>query len=323
MLNMLDILKRQTADGNVQAPIELLSQHRDMVTDVPFRETNQLFSELVTGRVGLPDVFYRIANVGVPLVSTEVAQWTEDCAKMELWAEVDTETLARSGNANQTLADEATGIIEAMAQGWTYRMIYGNASIDTEEFTGFAPRYSSLSAVNAQNIISAGSSSTDNMSVWYVEWGQNVTGIVPKGMPSGWKVGGWKEMDRQQSNVAGSETRLTVMNNKFEWYHGLVVRDWRAVKTIRNISRAGLEAGTTDLRKYMNRLSDIPSPRVGKPIIYMRSDCMGFLREQVEAKVGAGGGLTFDNVEGVPVYSWNGVPIHICDSLLDTEGTIS
>lgn len=322
-LTYLEIMKRQTADGKVPAPVELLSQTNAIVGDIPFKETNQLMSEMVVARVGLPDVYYRIANAGVQLTSSETAQWTVDCAKMEVWAEVDTEVLARSGDPMAVKADEASAMVMAMEQAFAYRLFYGNSSVDTEEFTGLSPQYSSTSAANGQNIVNAGGSGSDNMTVWMVYWGDTVHGIVPQGMPTGWKQSPWETITRQQVNTLGSETRYTVESTHFEWYHGLVVRDWRDVKCVRNISRAGLYAGTTDLRKFMNDLMDVPTSGAGTPVIYMRRDCLSFLREQVEAKVGTGGGLTFENVDGKPVTMWHGVPIRICDQLLDTEATVS
>lgn len=322
-LTYLDIVKRQDSTGKVPAPVELLSQTNAIVNDIPFRETNQQMSELVVARVGLPDVYYRIMNSGVQLSSSETAQWEVDCAKMEVWAEVDTEVLARAGQPEAIKADEASSMVMAMEQAFSYRLFYGNSSVDTEEFTGFSPQYSLSSAANGQNIILAGGDSNDNMSVWCIYWGDTVGGIVPQGMPTGWKQSPWEKITRQQVNTAGSETRYTVESTHFEWYHGLVVRDWRDVKCIRNIPRSGLYAGTTDLRKYMNDLMDIPTSGAGSPVIYMRRDCLSFLREQCESKVGNGGGLTFENIDGRPVTKWQGIPIRIVDQLLDTEGTFS
>ena len=37
----------------------------------------------------------------------------------------------------------------------------------------------------------------------------------------------------------------------------------------------------------------------------------------------SGGGLTFKNVDGVLEPSFRGIPVRICDSLLETEATVS
>lgn len=322
-LTYLEMRKAEMNDGSVPAPIELLSQKNDAVNDIPWKETNQQDSEFTLVRVGLPTVYYRIMNQGTQISSGEVAPFTVDCAKLEAWCEIDTEVLRKSGDPEGIKAIQSAGFIEKMSQTFAYNLFYSNSSIDTEQFTGFAPQYASLSATSGQNIINAGGSSTDNCSIWKISWGPTVTGIVPKGTYTGWKQSAWEKGVRQTNNTAGSESRMDVETMKLEWYHGLAVKDWRDCVRICNIARSALAGGTLDLTSLMDDMLDVPTSGLGRDVIYMRRDTLSVLRRECKSDVASGGGLTYDVVDGRPVTNWRGIPIRIVDQLLDTEATIS
>ncbi|MXF24183.1 major capsid protein, partial [Escherichia coli] len=81
---------------------------------------------------------------------------------------------------------EDRAFIEAMNQAMAQTLFYGDSSVNPQQFMGLSSRYSSLSAGNAQNIIDAGGTGTDNTSIWLVVWGENtVHGIFPKGQKAG------------------------------------------------------------------------------------------------------------------------------------------
>jgi len=327
-LTFLDLMKMQTAEGKVPPFVEMLAERNDIIKDIPFKETNQQFSDLAIIRTGLPDVYYRIMNQGVEVSSSTTAQVTEDCAKMEAWAEIDSENLKRSGDPGAVKTRELAAFAEKMSQTFAYKLFYGNSSVDAEEFTGLHARYSTISgAANGRNVISAlTGSASDNCSIWLVRWGENVTGLVPKGMPTGIQQHPWVERVKEVSNTAGSVSRHMVESAFLEWYHGLEVVDWRNVVRICNISRAALAAGTINMTELINDALDTPHGADGAPpVLYMRQDTMAFLRRERNEAVAAGGGVTYENVDGMgrqPIFG-GAARISICDALLDTEGYIS
>lgn len=326
-LTYLDIAKMQTADGTVPPFVEILNQRNDIVTDIGWKQTNQMYSDLAIIRTGLPSVYYRIMNQGVAISSSTTVQVTEDCAKMEAWAEVDQENLRRSGDPGAVKTRELAAFAESMRQTLASKLFYGNASVDPEEFTGLHPRYSAISgATNGHNIIDGGGDGSDNMSLWVIRWGENVTGLVPKGMPTGIQQSAWETATKEASNTANAETRMVVERAHLEWYHGLEVVDWRDVARVANVSRAALAAGTVSMTDLLNDALDLPHSGTGKPpVIYMRRDAFSFLRRERTEGVLNGGGVTYENVDGMgrqPIFG--GIArISICDALLDTEGSIS
>ena len=78
---------------------------------------------------------------------------------------------------------------------------------------GLSSRYSDLSATNAQNIIDAGGTGTDNTSIWLVVWGENtVHGIFPKGQKAG-----------IQMEDKGQQTLKDANGGQYEGYRTLQV----------------------------------------------------------------------------------------------------
>ena len=76
---------------------------------------------------------------------------------------------------------------EGMAKEMAQTLFSGNENAAPEEFTGFGPRFNSQSAENACNILTSAATpdSTDNSSIWLVDWGDYVHGIYPKASKAG------------------------------------------------------------------------------------------------------------------------------------------
>lgn len=110
---------------------------------------------------------------------------------LETYAEVDKSLADLNGNTAEFRLSEDRAFIEAMNQQMAQTLFYGDSSVNPQQFMGLSSRYSSLSAGNAQNIIDAGGTGTDNTSIWLVVWGENtVHGIFPKGrrLAFRWKI---------------------------------------------------------------------------------------------------------------------------------------
>ena len=75
---------------------------------------------------------------------------------MEDYAEVDKALVDMAGDPAAFRLQEDRPHLEGMNQELASTLFYGDESTASEEFTGLAPRYSSLSAENADNIIKGG-----------------------------------------------------------------------------------------------------------------------------------------------------------------------
>ena len=187
-LTLADWAKRTDPDGRVPVVAELLSQSNEILEDCVFKEGNLPTGERVVIRTGLPTVYWRALNQGIPSSKSTTAQVDEACGMLESRSEVDKDLAMLNGNTAQFRLSEDTAFIEAMNQTQATTLFYGNPATDPKTFLGLAPRYSAISgAQNAQNVISAGGAdAAANTSVYLVVWGdQTVYCPFPKGSKAG------------------------------------------------------------------------------------------------------------------------------------------
>jgi hypothetical protein len=186
VLTLADWAKRLDPDGKVQDIVELLSQTNEVLDDKLFMEGNLPTGHRTTVRTGLPTVAWKLLNQGVTTSKSTTAQIDEQCGHLQAWSEIDKDLAELNGNKAEFRLSEAQAFVEAMNQEMASTLFYGNASTAPEEFTGLSVRYSSLSANNAQNVIDASGTGSDNSSIWLICWGgQTLHGIFPKGSKAG------------------------------------------------------------------------------------------------------------------------------------------
>lgn len=331
-LTLADWAKRIDPEGRIPVVAELLSQSNEILEDCIFKEGNLPTGERVVIRTGLPTVYWRALNQGIPNSKSTTAQVDEACGILEARSEIDKDLAMLNGNTAQFRLSEDQAFLEAMNQTQATTLFYGNPGTDPKQFLGLAPRYSSLSATNAQNILSAGGSGSDNTSVFLVVWGDN-TVYCP--FPKGSKAGLIHEDLGEQTVYNADGTRLQALATRYQWKNGLVVKDWRYVVRICNIDvsdligQTGTQASTasTALIKLMARaLYRVPNMAMGRAAFYMNRTVHSGLsiaaldKSQYVLKVNEG-----LSQFGQP-YSWLsflGVPLRRVDALLNTEAVVS
>jgi len=334
VLTLSDWAKRLDPNGQVPTIVELLSQTNEILVDMLYKQGNLPTGDRTTVRTGLPTVAWRLLNQGVQPSKSTTAQIDETTGTLEAWSEVDKKLADLNGNTNAFRLSEAQAFIEAMNQEMASTLFYGNSSTAPEEFTGLAVRYSSLSATNAQNIISGAGASSDNSSIWLVVWGPNtVHGIFPKGSMAGLKHNDYGEVTVETTaGIAGS--RLRAYQEQWVWETGIALRDWRYAVRIANIDISNLtaESSAANLIKLMIRATHrIPAMGLGRPVFYMNRTVMQMLDiQRLNAMTGfssgttyTGGSIQYDQVDGRWTPSFRGIPIRTCDALTETEAAVT
>ena len=334
-LTLADWAKRTDPNGNVPIIAELLSQTNEILEDAVFKEGNLPTGERVVIRTGLPTVYWRALNQGIPNSKSTSAQVDEACGMLEARSEVDKDLAMLNGNTAQFRLSEDTAFLEAMNQTQAQTMFYGNPASEPKAYLGLAPRYSSTSAGNGANVLSAKGSSTysatANTSVYLVVWGDN-TVYCP--FPKGSKAGLVHE-DLGEQTVYENSNRMQAYATRYQWKNGLVVKDWRYVVRICNINTTDLIAGSggqaatsaSNIIKMMSRaLYRIPNLSMGRAAFYMNRTVHSGLaiqamdKSQYVLKVNEG-----LSQFGMPNawLSFQGVPIRKVDSLINTESEVS
>lgn len=324
-LTLADWKARVAPDGKVADIIDLLSQTNEVLDDMLFTEGNLPTGHRTTMRTGLPRIFWRLLNMGIPSSKSTSAQVDEATGMMEAYSDVDVKLAKLNGNTAQFRLSEAEAFIEAMNQKMAQTLFYGNTSVAPEEFNGFAVRFSDSTAPNGKNIIKAGGSGSDNTSAWFVVWGKNtVTGIFPKGSEVG-----LKQEDKGQvtsENVGGvTGAKMEVYREHYSWDVGIALKDWRFVVRIANIDVSNLVSNTTpaDITRFLIQgYHRVQNWKAGKPVLYMNRTLFQYLDLQRYEDVKAAS-ITYKEIDGMDVPHFRGIPIRVVDAILDTEATVA
>jgi hypothetical protein len=331
-LTLLDWAKRVDPDGRVPVVAELLSQSNEILADCVMKEGNLPTGDRVVIRTGLPTVYWRALNQGIPSSKSTTAQVDEACGMLEARSEVDKDLAMLNGNTAQFRLSEDTAFLEAMNQTMAETMFYGNPANDPKEFLGLSHRYSATSgADNSTNVIDAGGGNpAENSSVYLVVWGdQTVYCPFPKGSKAG-----LMHEDLGEQTVYSGDNRLQALVTRYQWKNGLVVKDWRYVVRIANIrtddaldldNTQALTATTNILRLMTRATYKIPNLGVGRPAFYMNRSIHSALSvmamDKTQGVLKIEQGLTqFGTAQSY--LSFLGIPIRRVDALLTTEDAI-
>ena len=344
-LTLMDWTKRIDPDGTSPIIANLLSQTNAILQDATYVAGNLPTGHRVTISTGLPTVYYRALNEGIPTSKATTAQVDENCSILEARSEVDIDLAMLNGNTAEFRLGEARMFIEAMNQKQATEMFYGNPATNPRAYLGLAPRYSSLSAGNAQNILDGGGAAGNtNTSVWLCCWSdQTVFCVYPKGSTAGLLQ---EDLGRQTSyDAGGSGKRMEVFAERFQWKTGLVVKDWRYAVRIANLEVDTAASGgnqidkltgiyaptagvvTNTLHLMAQAIARLPNTAMGRCVFYMnRTVFTALMRTALER--GANSGLMIQDAArefGVPsnMLSFLGIPIRQCDALLNTEAQVA
>ena len=319
---LLDVAKRLDPDGKIAAIVEILNATNPVLDDLTFVEGNLPTGHRTTIRTGLPTPTWRKLYGGVQPTKSTTVQVTDSCGMLEAYAEVDKALADLNGNTAAFRLSEDAAHIEAMGQEMASTLFYGNEGTEPEAFTGLAPRYNAKSAQNADNIIDAGGTGTDNTSIWLCVWGpQTGFGIYPKGSTAGLQM-----TDKGQvtvDNVDGNGGRMEAYRTHYRWDAGLTIRDWRYFVRIANIDVSDLDtvANTKKLIEWMIQASErIPELGKGRAAFYMNRRLREKLRLGILEKIS--NNLTWETVSGERVMTFDDIPVRRCDALVNTEARV-
>jgi hypothetical protein len=324
---LLDLAKATDPDGQIAAVVEILNQTSEILTDMSWVEGNLPTGHRTTVRTGIPYPTWRKMYGGVQPNKGTTAQVTDNTGMLEAYAEVDKALADLNGNTSAFRLLEDRAHIEGMNQTMAQTLFFGNEGTTPEAFTGLAPRYNLKSAANGENIIDGGAAGgqTDLTSIWLVVWGPNtVHGIIPKNSKAGLLVEDKGQVTIENADGAGG--RMEGYRTHYRWDAGLTLRDWRYVVRICNIDKSTTLADASSGAKLADLMFQamelIPNLQLGRPVFYMSRYMRTKVRQQMSARV-VNSTLTIDQVGGVPVMSFQGVPVRRVDALAADEAVVS
>jgi len=330
--DLIDLYKRQDDSRMIATVIEMLKENNAILDDAIATECNQGVSHRTTIRTGLPAVTWGKFYQGINQDKSTTAQVDDTTGFVEHLSSIDTRLLDISGQPNAVRLSEAQASLEAISQEVASKLIYGDDNLNPEQFTGFAPRFNSLSAANGGQIVDGGGTGADNTSIWFVTWGDNQCSML---YPTGTQAGVKRTDKGEQRTLDGSSNPYFVKEELFSQHAGLTVRDWRYVSRVANIDASDLAAGSVDIYALMRKAFwKLKSHRVsgGRMAIYCNSDVLEALDADSTPTTGTiTAGTTRESyvrlspteVDGFEVMSYRGIPVRQVDAITNTEAVVS
>jgi hypothetical protein len=320
---LLDLARRTDPDGSIADIVEILNQTNEVLDDMVWMEGNLVTGHRTTIRTGLPTPTWRKLYGGVQPTKSTTAQITDNTGMLEAYAEVDKALADLNGNTAEWRLSEESPHIEGMSEEIAQTVFYGNEGTEPEAFTGLSPRFNDLAAANAENIIDAGGTGTDNASIWMCVWGpQSGFGITPKGSQAGLQMKDLGEVTIE--NVDGAGGRMQAYRSHYRWDAGLTIRDWRYFVRIANIDRSALTTDASTGAHLPNLLfqayNRLPNAN-GRAVIYMDRGLITKLGQQDAALI-KNSTLTTGDTGGKLTTSWLGIPIRRVDVLSPDEARV-
>lgn len=342
-LSLLDWSRRVGPDGSIDDIAELLSQCNEVFKDMLWRESNLPTGHKCTVRTGLPSGTWRSLYGGIAPTKSTTAQITDGVGSLEGLSQIDVDLAQLDGDVGGTRMSEDNAFLEGMSQQMATTIFYGNSATSPTQFTGFAPRFNTVTtstAANARNVLNAGGTASANASIWLIGWGDETCfGIFPKGSKAGLVF-----EDRGDINFAydANNNPFRVYTSWFQWKAGLVVKDWRYVTRIANIdtTTVGLQGITPPdlfalmsksvvrlptMSKRVSGITETDAPDEPAPGIAPAFYCNRSVREYLDIQAIRDKNvlLTPKEYAGEPVVEFRGVPIRVVDALTNTEATLT
>lgn len=318
---LADWATRQDPDGKTGEIVEILNTENPILQSMAFQEGNLPTGHQLTIRSGLPTVAFRQMYKGTAQSKSRTVQVVDNCGILEGWSDIDQDVAELNGDVAAFRKSEDTSFIESMGQMAATNIFYGNSDVDPEKFTGLTLRYSSMSAVNASNIIRGGSSDTDNCSIWLITWAPDTCfGIFPKGSKAG-----LMHEDLGIETVHDDDGNpYRAYRSHFKWKLGLSLKNWKYVVRIPNIDASALLPGFAsgaDLQDLMvQAIERLPGTK-GRRVFYAPPNVTSMLRRQVRKTSNVN--LSLDDHEGRKVLTFDGIPVEKCEALTIAEALVT
>ena len=333
---LADLTARLDPDGKIAVIGEWLSQQNEVLEDQLWEEGNLPTGERTTVRTGLPTVFARGLNQGVPRSKSRVAQIDEGVAWFEGQSDIDRQAAMMSGNPDNYRLTEASAFYEALGQANAQCIFYGNAGSSPQQYTGMFPRYNSFSGATKDQMIDGGGTGTDNSSIALIVWHpMGFKGIYPKGSKAGithinvtgatGTADDGYEVGQYVTDADGN--RFLAVSDNFIWKTGLSIKDYRRGVRICNIDKSLLTPNYSTgaqiemlMARALERVQGLTMPGA-KAAFYMPRNIRENFRLQLINNANSTN-FSYETVGGKRVMVFGEVPVRVCDVLKADEARV-
>lgn len=320
---LLDIAQRTDPDGRIADIVEAMARQSPFLQTMVWKEGNLPTGHKITTRNALPSLAWRKLNSGVPASKSRTGQVIETTGQLAGMSKVDVDLARINGNEAAFRASEDAAFVTQFHNTLEEAFFYSSQKTDPDQVHGLAPRFDSLTTgPGYKQIVDSQISGTgaDQTSVWFVVWSPTtVYGITPKGMPTGLQM---DDLGKQLTDDADGN-QFTAWVTDWKWNVGFAVEDYRYISAVRNIDTGDIAAtGMALIQDMVKAYHKVKSWSAGRGAIYCNRTIMTYLHLQALDSV-KNSTLTIENIGGMPVTKFLGVPIYMTDGLLDTESVFA
>lgn len=322
--NLLDLF-RETLNNNELAKLyDMITETNEIVKDLIMIEANDGTGHKHAELTGLPISYYRALNQGYPKSKSSSKIVRDTMAKLGNRFVSDRALAKQSGNQAEYMARKERVHMTSVMEEYASVIFYGNSNTDSDKFMGTHIRLSVPSADRTDsgyNIIDGAGVGSDNASIiGVVHSVDTIHGVYPKGSSAEIQIDRFNDVrveDDDGNKFVGHERIL-------EQDKGLAVPSWHGLVRICNIDVSDLTADIStgaDLGLLLSRAAFRMMNVPGKKAFYANATLISMLFQQRNKSVG--GQVGHKEVDGKQRYDFQGIPIKLCDALLNTEATVS
>ena len=318
MYNLRDYAAQFGSNGTELAVAEVLSQTNDIIADMLVCEGNSDAGHEFAIRTGIPKGAFRRAYKGLEPEKATSQVVLARFGTLGAYSVIDKMMAEKGGNLDAVRSGQSKAIIAGMSDTMADAIIYGGKD-ELDKFPGLASHYDDLSnnSLSKRNIVNAGSTKTNkNSSIYLVVWDTDkVFSFFPKGSKAG-----ISRVDHGLVNHRDADGKeFPAYKEYFEWKLGIAVQDWRYAGRVCNIDTTNL--ANVDIVGLMQDLEDkVQSLHVGRPVFYMNRNVRSALRKQLGNKANVY--YSSDKPTAGQVFDLDGIPVHLCDVIKDTEAKV-
>jgi len=312
--NYLNILAA-THNNELLPVMEVISEVNPIVFDAPTIEATDMVSHRGSRRTSLPQpVWTKIGN-GWTTGFARQQPFTEGIGTLKLREQINKDLLRIQPNPEGYVSQQERAFQEGFAQETANTIFYGSSITAPEEFDGLHVRYG---AVAANSVYNNGETAGSVTSAWLVQWKEGECGLLrPRFDPA---VGLTREPMPDQLLDGDDSNKAWFKVVEWAWNIGLLIGDTRRVKRICNINPSWSDAQCLDSRVLIEAQNDFTDKAT--PIIMY---CNTAVATQLDIDASLKGNVIWssDNVWGVPIRMFRGMPVRVCDAITETESVLS
>lgn len=328
---------RHDPSGKVSTLVNMMSQANGILADMLTVECQSGNAFEYTQVVKLPSPTRRIYNQGVPRTLSGVAKLVATCSEYSDWSFFDKSLAELGGDVNTLRAQEDGLHMDGIGIQVASDLFYANRTTDPTAFNGLSNIYNTVStntSAIANNVIDCQGTGGDNTSMWLVYWDSNkIHTIYPRGTQAG------LQMKDYGDSVPGTDSNgyeFPAYRTYLSWKLGLAIHDWRYAVRACNIDVSDLSGSSAAnliniLVRMANKTPTQPAgvgpvqqldghfnnPPGGRAAIYCNRTIAEYLQLQAMNKTNVL--LQLQQWDGMNVTTFRGIPIRICDALVNNE----